>query len=256
MKSYMSYTFMQGQGLVEYALILVAVALVAILALALTGSTLESTYCAIAGGIGVADCEGGSTGDDGESGGGGGEDEPAEGCAFGFESEDDLKGWTGGASDGYMFLENGGMCMRSDGKERAFLHPCAVKGSSGDFTVRANGVTVDRETGGNVGMDILFRSKDENNGYRFSYHASSEQVRFWKTVDGKSIQLSNAKLPREFQGKPLDFRIEVTGDEFIAYVGDTAVLKASDSMFSEGQVGFYNYKGAKTCVGDFSVENQ
>jgi Flp pilus assembly pilin Flp len=251
----MSYTFMQGQGLVEYALILVAVALVAVLALALTGNTLESTYCSIAEAIGVADCEGGGIGGGGGPGGGGGGDEPVEGCKFGFESEADFKGWSG-ASDGYMYLDNGGMCMRSDGNERAFLHPCAVKGSSGDFTVRANGVTVDRETGGNVGVDILFRSKDENNGYRFSYQETSEQVRFWKVVEGKHIQLSNARLPRELQGKQLDFRIEVTGDVFIAYVGDTAVLKASDSMFSEGQVGFYNYKGAKTCVGDFSVENQ
>jgi Flp pilus assembly pilin Flp len=255
MKSFMSYTFMRGQGLVEYALILVAVALVAVLALALTGNTLESTYCSIAEAIGMADCEGDSIGDGGGPGGGG-EDESAEGCSFGFESEADLKGWTGAGSDAYMFLENGGMCMRSDGNERAFLHPCAVKGSSGDFTVRANGVTVDRETGGNVGVDILFRSKDENNGYRFSYQATSEQVRFWKVVEGKHIQLSSTRLPRELQGKQLDFRIEVTGDVFTAYVGDTVVLKASDSMFTEGQVGFYNHKGAKTCIGDFSVENQ
>ena len=256
MKLFMSYTYMRGQGLVEYALILVAVALVAILALALTGTTLGSTYCTVVEAIGVADCEGGSTGDGGGPGDDGGDEEPVAGCAFGFDDEADLKGWTGAGSDGYMYLDNGSMCMRSDGNERAFLNPCAEKGSSGDFTLRASGVTVDRETGGNVGMDILFRSKDENNGYRFSYHATSEQVRFWKTVEGKSIQLSNAKLPKELQGKVLDFRIEVVGDTFTAYVGNTMVLKASDSMFTEGQAGFYNYKGAKTCVGDFSVENQ
>jgi len=252
MKSNMTYTYMRGQGLVEYALILVAVALVAVLALTLTGNTLGSTYCTIVEAIGMADCDGGSGG----PGGDGGVDEPIEVCAFGFDSEADLKGWTGVGSDGYMYLDNGSMCMRSDGEERAFLHPCAVKGSSGDFIVRASGVTVDRETGGNVGVDILFRSKDENNGYRFSYHATSEQVRFWKTVEGKHIQLSDARLPREFQGKSLDFRIEVVGDVFTAYVGNTMVVKASDSMFRDGQVGFYNYKGARTCVGDFSVENQ
>lgn len=222
----------QGQGLVEYVLILVGVILVVILAITLTGETVKSTYCRVAEGLGGGGC----------------------GCVFGFDSEDDISQWSGDNEDDYFHIEDGRACMTGDGKARTFLHPCSKDYGSNDIEINATYVTVDDAGSGNSGFDIIFRALDTNNHYKFIYNGDANYVRFWKVVSGKWILLSTAKVPKSWKNEVLNFRIEVRGDNFKAYRDDQFLLEANDSMFTEGQVGLRNKPGSKTCLDELSVQ--
>jgi hypothetical protein len=224
-------TMEYGQGLVEYALILVGVVFAVILALTLTGETLKSTYCRVAEGLGGGGC----------------------GCVFGFDDADSLEQWSGNNEDDYFAIENGQACMTGNGKARIFLNNCPTAYSSNDIVITATYMTFSSAGNGNAGVDILFRALDDENHYKFIYNASGDYVRFWKVVYGKWIQLGSAKVPKAWKNEVLNFRIEVRGDNFKAYRDDQFLLEVNDAMFTEGQVGLRNKPGSKTCLDELSV---
>ena len=222
----------QGQGLVEYALILVGVVVVVILALTLSGETIKSTYCTVAEGLGGESC----------------------GCVFSFDSNAELANWEGSNDDGYFQVEEGLACMTANGKSRTFMNSCSQDYGSNDIVIEATYVTVDDSGKGNSGFDILFRAQDEDNHYKFIYNGDSHFVRFWKLVSGKWILLKSQNVPRSWKNEVLNFRIEVQGSTFRAYRDDQFLLEVSDSMYTEGQVGLRNKPGSKTCLDEMSVK--
>ena len=232
MKPHAKNNELKGQGLVEYALILLSISLVVILAITLAGESVKATYCRVAEGLGGTGC----------------------GCVFGFDSNEALKGWSGDNDDGYFQVEDGLACMTGNGNSQTFLNPCSTDYGSRDIEINATYITVGDAGKGNSGFDILFRAQDENNHYKFIYNGDGNFVRFWKVVSGKWISLGKVNVPKSWKNEVLNFRIEVEGSTFRAYRDDEFLLEVEDSMFTEGQVGLRNKPGSKTCFDELTVK--
>jgi Flp pilus assembly pilin Flp len=219
-----------GQGLVEYALIIVSVALVLIFSLSLTGTTLRGAYCKVVKGVGGSGC----------------------GCESSFDDPSEIDSWEGGKKEKYFSIEDGKAC--NSGPKASFLNACSEDLGTSDFTANLNGITVDRTGNGNTGFDFMFRSQDEKNGYHFTYNSKSNIVRFWKRVNGKWVQLNTAKVPSEWGNQELNFQIKVEGDTFTAYKDGKPILQASDDAYDQGKYGIRNKPGSKTCFDNISLQ--
>lgn len=223
-----------AQGLVEYALIFVGVALAVILALNVTGSSVAEVYCQAVVGLGGSGC----------------------GCAFDFESPDSLQDWSGSQPDAFA-VENGKACITGNGSRAfSYFNSCATRFGESSFVINVTDVTVDRVVQNNkyTGFDVWFRAQDDGNGYHFTYNSRGHFVRFWKRVDGRWIRLGHANVPPSWADETLNFQIKVEGNQFTAYKDGQMVLQASDSTYSEGQIGLRNKPSSKTCVGEYTVE--
>ncbi|MCP4138886.1 MAG: hypothetical protein GY755_01090 [Chloroflexi bacterium] len=227
-----------GQGFVEYALILAGVALAAILILNISGISLREAYCRAVASLGGA-C-----------------DENKD-CSFAFDNSSDLDAWESN-SDSELSLEDGKACITGDGKSaQSYLNSrCSDSLLSDDYTISLSDVTVDKaiDNNQNTGFDTWFRAKDDKNGYLFIYNSRTNYVRFWKIVNGKWVRLAQKKVPSDWGNQELDFKIDVKGDTFTAYQDGEKLLEASDSAYTEGQIGMRNKPSSKSCVGDISVE--
>jgi hypothetical protein len=228
-----------GQGLVEYALILIGVAIVVVLVLNITGVSVRDIYCQAIEGLGGRACE------------------DAGACSFAFDSPSDLDSWEGENKED-LVLEDERACIIGDGKEASsYLNPaCSSSLISSDYSIILSGVTIDQavDNNKNTGLDTWFRAQDDENGYLFIYNSRTNYVRFWKIVDGNWIRLSQAKVPESWQSQELNFKIDVQGENFTAYQAGELILQASDSAYPEGEVGIRNKPSSKSCIGDIRVE--
>lgn len=230
----------QAQALVEYALILVAIAVVVILGLSVAGVSVREAYCAVAGGLGDTVCD------------------SIRECTFAFDDGSDLDGWSGGDADA-LSVEDGRACITGDGRgaDSYFNHRCARALTAGDYSIRLDDVTVDRavQNNQNTGFDVWFRAQDDRNGYLFIYNSRTDYIRFWKIVEGRWIKLSQARTPSSWRDQALDFRVDVSGDTFTAYKDGERVLQASDDGYTTGQVGMRNKPSSKSCIGGMVVDD-
>ena len=223
-----------GQGLVEFGIILVGVALAVILILSATGASLSQVYCLAVRGLGGQGC----------------------GCSFAFDDPSELEDWEG--SNPEIFgVEDGKACITGDGKRaRSFLNSCSTDFGANNFVVNVNGATVAYQAGNkNTGFDTWFRAQDDDNGYHFTYNSRANLIRFWKQVNGKWIRLAHSKVPADWGSQELNFKIVVEGDTFTAYKDGVVVLQATDSTYSEGKVGLRNKPSSKTCVDELTVDS-
>jgi Flp pilus assembly pilin Flp len=222
---------LQGQGLVEYAIIIVLVALVAILGLLLLSDTatqwLMQTACAV-GGIGC-----------------GANDDT---IAIDFGKDEALQGWMVGefiGRDREFWVEDG----RLHSDPGAFMLYRNYAGR--DYTAIA--VEPRLETfrpDVNQGFSVAFRAEDINgrlNGYTFRiYHnvnSGQQAIYFSKVVEGRTMwpALNWSRLPDTFDWQqPGDVKIEVVGNTFTAYINGQQVMQASDDTFESGQAGLVN----------------
>lgn len=230
---------LSGQGIVEYALIMVGVAVVVILVLNVTGLSLRDVYCEVVSGLGSAACE-------------------ANGCSYTFDASSDLDAWEGKNMERFA-VEGGKACITGNGSSAdSYLNStCTSDLESSDYSINFEDVTVDRVVNNNknTGFDVWFRAEDDKNGYLFIYNSRTNRMRFWKVVNGKWIKLSEAKVPSEWQSQEFDLNINVEGDTFTAYKDGQAVLSAKDSAYTEGTVGIRNKPSSKSCIGNMEVGN-
>ena len=228
-----------GQGLVEYALIFVGVALVVIIILSIAGTSLGDVYCQIIGGLGSQSC-GGELSDSGSK------------CDSSFDDPSDLENWAGTGKDDYLTIENGKVC--NSGPRRSYLNGCSEDFGDSDFSVDLKGITIEKTSNGNTGFDYWFRAQDDNNGYHFTYNSKHNLVRFWKQVDGKWIRLSTKNVPSDWGNQENDFQIQVEGNTFTAYKDGEPILQATDGAYTQGKYGIRNKPGSKTCFDDISFQ--
>ena len=165
-----------GQGMVENTLLILGVALVVLISLISTGTTVKQAYCQAVYGMGGPGC----------------------GCSFDFTDQTDLENWEGQNKEQFA-IDDGKVCITGDGsRARTYLNACSTDFGTDDFIINVNGATVERAVNNNKnsGFDIKFRSQDEKNGYQFTYNSDGNFVRFWKLVSGKWIQLSRTIMYR------------------------------------------------------------
>ncbi len=235
-----------GQGLIEYALILVGVALVATLTLSIMGVGVGEVYCQIVGDLGGPVCEPDPTQADNS-------------CDYSFDDAAALDDWSDSPSGNTYTISDGNLCIQGDGKRgrEGIYNPCSSDVGSEDFTLNLNDVTTTRIPGGkSVGFGVRFRAPDEANGYQLAYNSSSNRIQFWKRVNNRWIRLAGRSTPSEWSSQNHDFQVQVEGNTFTALVDGAPVLQATDDTFSEGMVGLRNNPSSLTCIGGLTVQQK
>lgn len=226
-------SFPKGQALVEYALLILLIALVAGLALNAMGVSIPEIYNqAMAGG----------RGDDLAC-------NPLARAGKDWEAFED-KFW------------RGGIVQQHSGYQVCPLCGGLLPGYSGrDYRVDLSGVKVKNVNPTWNGYGVTFRAKYDKkglHGYMFEIEKVNKnapvQIYFSKWVNGKQIRppLAVQNLPPDFDwNNPPDISVKVEGDTFVAYLNGKEVLKASDKTYAEGGAGMVANLGTRLDFADF-----
>ncbi len=234
----MKYTvrrFQKGQGLVEYALLLLLIAIVGGLALNAMGVSIPDIYNQVMAGLR-------------------GEDAACSPLARAGKEWDAFK-------DKFW---RGGIAQKDGGFQVCPLCGGLLPGYSGsDYRVDLSGVKVQNVNPTWNGYGVAFRAeygKKGLNGYMFEIEKVNKnapvQIYFSKWVNGKQIRppLAVKNLPPDFDwNNPPDISVKAEGDTFIAYLDGKEVLKASDKTYTEGGAGVVSNLGTKLDFADFAV---
>ena len=224
-----------GQGIVEYALIIAAVALVAVLALKATGTSVSEIFCRVTGGVGGAACA-----------------EP-DVCTMNFDDPADLNNWTGWDVGRTLGVSEGKLC--NSGTQFNYFNACGNSQPTANFVANLNGIEIDPlDNDLHPGFDFVFRSDDQRQGYRFSYSAKSNVVVFWKGLGSTWVLLEHARVPADWVEQELSFQVKVEGDTFTAYKDGEQVLQATDDEYADGIFGWRNKPGSSSCIDGMSIQ--
>lgn len=221
-----------AQGVVEYALIVLGIALVIILALNLLGVELNDVYCQVSGFLGGKGCDG--------------QLDSSASCSYAFDDEEDLENWVTQGQGASLGIEGGQLCT-SNSSFHTF-DGCGESVDSDDFIVHLEGVVIESVNASNGGIDFMFRRNQQGDGYRFSYSTSSNVIIFWKEFGSKRVLIGRAIVPSDWRGESINFILKVKGDTFSAYRDDELILTASDGAYSEGGFAWRNKPGSKSCI--------
>ena len=230
----------KGQGLVEYALLLALIALVAALALDASGVSVSDVY---------RDTIATLRGDRVPAG-----EEPA--CIQTIEATGQWNPYKDGFGRGGVEYRNGRFQVCS-------LCGGTVPGSHGkDYTLTFSNVQVENVRKSWNGYGVLFRGtfeKKKYSGYMFEIERQNEnkptQVYFSKWVKGKQIRplLSVLDLPSFDWENPPEIQVKVEGDTFTAYLDGKEVLRAKDDTYPDGSSGVISNPGTELKFGGFKV---
>lgn len=233
------FYFQRGQGVGEYALLLVLVAVGVLLLLQLMGISVRDAYCRTIEAIsGSPVCE------------------PQEYCSDEFTGGlDDWRTAHGqpGSLDGQLCLQN----------ESLTFNNCSMEQGQSDYVVRLEDVILDS---GN-GYGVFFRTTDTGqgaSGYIFQfdpgmkYHGYAPNgaylIRRW--VNGREVWTPIAAAPipdGNVYDTPHDIEIIVKGDTFTVKVDGQQVLQATDSAYDSGGVGLRTWDSTQVCSGEYSL---
>lgn len=225
----------RGQGLAEYALLVVLVVVVLLLALAATGTSFSDIYNSIIEALGF---DGGC--------------ETVAGSSMDEWTALKDKFWRGGITDTGDQLT---VCPLCGG---------VLDGYTGsDYVVDLSDVQVTNTGSTWYGYGVTFRSEYTNrglNGYMFEIEQTNKNkppvMYFSKWVNGNQVRPSLAvtNLPANFSwSDPPDMQVSVQGDTFVAYLDGVPVLNASDSTYASGSAGVIANAGSTLRFSDFSL---
>jgi len=148
-------------------------------------------------------------------------------------------------------VEDGRYCAGPGGEHRSF----AGDESWTDYTIH---VEARLEQG--PGYGVYFRATDwpRANAYVFQYDLGHEGgvFLFRKVVDGQGQEpfaVASVSEGFDWRGVERRIRIAVKGDTLTAYVDDHQVLQARDSTFAAGGVGLRTWGGSEACFDNVRV---
>ncbi|MCD4672825.1 MAG: Flp family type IVb pilin [Anaerolineaceae bacterium] len=232
-----------GQGLVEYALIMVLVSLVGIGSMSALGVSVRDVYQT------VVDAFNGNA------------DSPS-GLRNFYENtfDGDLSGWATTKWGGYF----GGRWRAQDGKlvGDRFAATFLEDFSQDDYTLTAAGTQFFNDKKRWQGGLLYFRTDpDTRDGYVFEIEQRNKgrqpEIYFRKWTNGYQINppLASAPLPAGFDwDDPTDIQVQVEGDTFTAFMDGTQVLETSDATYASGTVGVASNWGSRMAVDDISID--
>jgi len=247
MKSTNHLRFQKGQGLVEYALILLLVVGLAVLSLNLMGVSLQDVYQQI------VDAFGGKSRD--------------SACDNYYRAgfDESLDGWDdiqSGFWKGKWKVEDGQLVGSNLG---AILYG-GLDGQ--DYSVSLNGAHLTPATTKNPtyqGFGLIFRGemvKSRLNGYMFEVEKKNKNdpgtIYFSQWINGNQINppLASAPIPPNFDwSHPGSMSVGVQGDTFTAYLNGKPILTAQDDLYTSGQAGAAVNKGSILRLDDFSIDS-
>lgn len=218
--------------MVEYALILLLIAIGTILAFQLMGVSISDVYCRVASGFKADAC--------------------AKTTALCNDEFSNLSG-SGGLS-GTWKAANGQACIQGGG---TLYNKCSMSTvNATDYMASLDGATL---SGGN-GYGIFFRASDSGlgvNGYAFQYDPGASGFVIRKWVNGREINPSIAyqsKPGYDWYGKPHKLEVKVVGNTFTGYVDGVAVLSGTDNTYTSGGTGIRTWDSTQLCVDNFSLK--
>jgi Flp pilus assembly pilin Flp len=241
MKKFSELNFKNGQGLIEYGLLLALLAIGAILIMSLMGVSISDIYCRTANGIG----------------GGKACNEQKIYCEDNFDG--DAGGWQ--PVSGSTTTAKGQMCFYNYMQS---LNRCSMKMPASDYVINMNDVVL---TQGN-GYGVYFRATNNSsgiNGYVFQYDPGatgngnkngSLLIRRW--INGVEVMTPIAIAPMSgatTYNTPHDFKIVVKGNAFTVFMDGKQILSANDSTYPTGGVGLRSWDSTSACMSDFSIIN-
>ena len=222
-----------GQGLVEYALLLALIAVGGILIMSLLGVSVSDLYCRAVNGItGGTACKA-----------------PSTYCQDNFDGN--TSAWQN-LSGTPPTSQNGQMCFSGYMQN---MNKCSAKMTQSDYVINLNGVTI---TQGN-GYGVYFRATLADNkvsGYAFQYDPGAGNVlliRPW--VEGAEVITPIARVPinSTIYNVPHNFKIVVKGNTFTVFMDGVQVMTAKDGAYPTGGVGLRSWDSTFACANDFSI---
>lgn len=231
-------TLQQGQGAVEYALIIVAVVVAVILAITLFGDELAQVYCQVAGELGGEACGVVS----------------ASYCEDEFANNKDWE-FTRSGEDSWTF-DDGLMCMTKNTYRDYAFSTCSQGMPSDDYVIHLTGATL---TSGN-GYGVYFRLQgvsETPSGYVFQFDPGASGFVFRRWTNGVERTIAYKRdLTYDYYGEPHDIDIQVIGDRFEAYLDGEFLLSATDSTYpiGTGGVGFRTWSNARVCFENLTID--
>lgn len=233
-----------GQGIVEYALIMVLISLVTIGGMSAAGVSIRDVY------QDVVDAFNGS----------GTTQALRNFYADTFDVDGDLSNWTQARWNSYY----GGRWRAQDGKLKSDRFAAAFLDDFGqdDYTLTATGVVFDNQKQVWQGGLLYFRTDPvAEEGYVFEIEKRNRgqdaQIYFRKWSNGYQLDppLASAPIPAGYDFEnPTDIQVQVSGDTFTAFMDGEEVLQTSDSTYSSGTVGLASNWGSRMEVDDISID--
>ncbi|MCD4753019.1 MAG: DUF1080 domain-containing protein [Anaerolineaceae bacterium] len=236
------YLSERGQGLVEYALILSLVALMALIGVTLFGNQLSKTYEVVVGEMTSFGGQGGGTY-----------------CSSEMSS---LDGWdlAGGNRKDKWYGKDGKVCNNHAGGSSFAFSECSQSEdmtNPEDYVIQLEDAVL---TQGH-GYGVMFRLQNYDkkpNGYAFQYDRGMRGLVFRKWVKGREVRkpLASVRLRNyEWYDIPRDITIRVVGNEMSAYIDGELVLSATDGTYSKGGVGLRTWGKTKVCFDKFGISS-
>ena len=221
-----------GQSLIEYALILALVAVLAIIILTILGVSVSDVYCSIVGIFGG---------------------DPA-GCQVSLlwsDLFDDLDDWNFTRGNGWE-LDEGQLCNTQGGEHRGFTG----EENWDDYTINVGEAELDQ---GN-GYGVYFRASDEPNvdSYVFQYDPGYGSGAFLirKVRNGNEtppIGIVYAPPGYDWNDQSREVEVDVRGDTFTVSLDGEEVLEVQDDEFPNGKVGLRTWDGTRACFDNLTV---
>jgi len=232
-----------GQGLLEYALILVLAAVALVLILQLFGISLRDVYCAV---VSIFS----------DSGTCAVSAKPAAICEDDFTQG--LSGWQN--NFGNTNIQGGNFCWSGDTQT---FNQCSMKQELKDYVIHLEDVVI----GQGPGFGVFFRTtfgQQGASGYIFQYDPGMKNygspngsflIRRW--MNGKEIwkPIAETPIPPDFAlyKTPHDIDIVVSGANFTVLVDGKKVLEVTDHVYKDGGAGFRSWGNTTTCTSHFSI---
>ncbi len=222
----------KGQGLLEYAVLLVLVVAAVILILSISGVNLRDLYCAITGKLGGPICQ--------------------AYCQDGFAS---LSEWTLRNNTGWKVID-GRLCNTGTYEQQIFSSCAAKQKLPQKYEIK---VDLAKLIAGD-GYGVFFRMNSTNppNGYAFQYDPGAGGaflVRKW--VNGWEVNPPLVRVvPKNYTwlNQERDIRLVIDGYTTTAYVDGQKVLTFTDSTYpAGGSAGFRTWDKTQACFDNFSI---
>jgi Flp pilus assembly pilin Flp len=227
----------QGQGLVEYALILLLVAIIVVIAVSLFGETTGMKIGEVSSALG-GDAFDGTY------------------CDSDMSSSEDWQ-YEGKGKDLWKIV--GDQMCRTTNYQTGFAYSqCSQTEqmqNQSDYTIHLEGVVLNK----GQGYGVMFRVQNYDgspNGYAFQYDPGLEGIVFRKWVNGWEIwqPLAYQKLTNyQWYGVSKDIDVVVKGNSMQAYIDGELVLSAKDDTYSSGGVGLRTWGVTEVCFDNFSI---
>jgi Flp pilus assembly pilin Flp len=220
-----NHLFRKGQGLVEYALLMVLVAVITAAGMQAAGVSGKSLFCKAATGLG------GTPG-------------TCSASLFQDDFNGNLSQWN--TVSGTWVINNGKLCNSNGGQIFA-----PVSGSN--YVVTLTNALL---TAGN-GYGLFFRAANFSsvNGYDFQFDPGVGGFVFRQWFQGNEFAPSafNKLSNYDYYSQPHTIAIVVQNNTFTAIVDNVQVLQMTDSTYTQGGIGLRTWDSSVVCFDKISV---